>query len=71
MTIRGVRAPMPHITLAVFKYITINLVRLYPMKCKGGIKARRLIATHSLTDTALNFSGSCDLQAITRADGMQ
>jgi predicted transposase YbfD/YdcC len=30
--------------LAVFKHITLNLIRLDPVKRKGGIKARRLIA---------------------------
>jgi hypothetical protein len=33
--------------LAVLKHITLNLIRLDPVKRKGGIKARRLIATTS------------------------
>jgi predicted transposase YbfD/YdcC len=33
--------------LAVLKYITLNLIRLDPVKRKGGIKARRLIAATS------------------------
>ena len=33
--------------LAVLKHITLNLIRLDPIKRKGGIKARRLIAATS------------------------
>jgi predicted transposase YbfD/YdcC len=33
--------------LAVLKHITLNLIRLDPVKRKGGIKARRLIAATS------------------------
>lgn len=33
--------------LAVLKHITLNLIRLDPIKRKGGIKARRLIAASS------------------------
>lgn len=33
--------------LAVLKHITLNLLRLDPVKRKGGIKARRLIAATS------------------------
>jgi hypothetical protein len=33
--------------LAVLKHITLNLIRLYPIKRRGGINARRLIATIS------------------------
>jgi len=33
--------------LAVLKHITLNLIRLAPVKRKGGIKARRLIAATS------------------------
>lgn len=35
--------------LAVLKHITLNLIRLDPVKRKGGIKARRLIAATSDT----------------------
>jgi predicted transposase YbfD/YdcC len=33
--------------LAILKHLTLNLIRLYPIKRKGGIKARRLIAATS------------------------
>ena len=33
--------------LAILKHITLNLIRLDPIKRKGGIKARRLIAATS------------------------
>ena len=33
--------------LAVLKHITLNLIRLDPVKRKGGIKAKRLIAATS------------------------
>ncbi len=33
--------------LAVLKRITLNIIRLDPIKRKGGIKARRLIAATS------------------------
>ena len=33
--------------LAVLKHITLNLIRLDPIKRKGGIKARRFIAAVS------------------------
>ena len=33
--------------LAVLKHITLNLIRLDPIKRKGGVKARRLIAATS------------------------
>jgi len=33
--------------LAVLKHITLNLIRLDPVKRKGGVKARRLIAATS------------------------
>ena len=33
--------------LAVLKHITLNLIRLDPVKRKGGIKARRFIAATS------------------------
>ena len=33
--------------LAVLKHITLNLIRLDPVRRKGGIKARRLIAATS------------------------
>jgi predicted transposase YbfD/YdcC len=35
--------------LAALKHIALNLIRLDPMKRKGGIKARRLIAATSDT----------------------
>jgi hypothetical protein len=34
-------------TIAVLKHITLNLIRLDPIKRKGGIKARRSIAATS------------------------
>jgi hypothetical protein len=45
------RARTAHAThnLAVLKHITLNLIRLDPVKRKGGIKARRLIAATSDT----------------------
>ena len=33
--------------LAILKHITLNLIRLDPIKRKGGIKARRFIAANS------------------------
>jgi predicted transposase YbfD/YdcC len=33
--------------LAVLRHITLNLIRLDPIKRKGGVKARRLIAASS------------------------
>jgi predicted transposase YbfD/YdcC len=33
--------------LAIFRHITLNLIRLDPVKRKGGIKARRLIVATS------------------------
>ena len=33
--------------LAVLKHITVNLIRLDPVKRMGGVKARRLVATIS------------------------
>jgi hypothetical protein len=33
--------------LAILKHITLNLIRLDPIRRKGGIKARRLIAATS------------------------
>jgi hypothetical protein len=33
--------------LALLKHITLNLIRLDPIKRKGGVKARRLIAATS------------------------
>ena len=33
--------------LAALRHITLNLIRLDPVKRKGGIKARRLIAATS------------------------
>lgn len=33
--------------LALLKHITLNLIRLDPLKRKGGVKARRLIAATS------------------------
>ena len=34
-------------SLAILKHITLNLIRLDPIKRKGGIKARRFIAATS------------------------
>ncbi len=34
--------------LAELKHITLNLIRLDPVKRKGGVKARRLIAANSV-----------------------
>jgi predicted transposase YbfD/YdcC len=41
--------------LAVLKHITLNLIRLDPVKRKGGIKARRLIAATSVVSPAKLF----------------
>ncbi len=55
--------------LAVLKHITLNLIRLHPVKPKGSIKTRTIIPPPP-TPTALNSSDANDVHAIAlRAGG--